>query len=147
MRKRTKLRITLRTPQIISQLFYIEEQISSSHLKEKIHEEHVAVSKIKVDPKHSFRYAKRYIICKQEVGPLLNLLNNTLTDNKYVMCCLLANQVNSVFTKPKQTSVIKDPVTFFLSHATREDDLFLTDITLSDSIIIEAILMASLLLF
>ena len=40
---------------------------------------------------------------------------------------------------PKQTSVIKDPVTFFLSHTTCEDDLFLTDITLSDSIIIEAI--------
>ena len=44
-----------------------------------------------------------------------------------------------MFTKPKQTSVIKDPVTFFPSHTTREDDLFLTDITLSDSIIIEAI--------
>ena len=108
-------------------------------MKEKIHEEHVAASKIKVDPKHFFRYAKRYSICKQEVGPLLNPLNNTLTDNKYEMCCLLVNQFNSVFTKPNQTSVIKDPVTFFLSHTTREDDLFLTDITLSDSIIIEAI--------
>ena len=109
-------------------------------MKEKIHEEHVAVSKIKVDPKHFFRYTKKYRICKQEVGPLLNPLNNTLTDNKYEMCCLLANQFNNVFTKPKQTSVIKDPVTlFFLSHATREDDLFLTDITLCDSIIIEAI--------
>ena len=154
MRKRTKLsRIILRTPQIISQLLSIEEQISSSHLKEKIHEEHVAVSKIKVDPKHFFRYAKRYSICKQEVGPLLN----TLTDNKYEMCCLLVKQFNSVFTKPKQTSVIKDPVTFFLSHPTREADLFLTDITFSDSIIIDAIkelpqtqqvvLMTSLLLF
>ena len=44
-----------------------------------------------------------------------------------------------MLTKPKQTSVIKDPVTYFLSHATREDDLFLTDITLTYSIIIEAI--------
>ena len=83
MRKRTKLSsIILRTLRIISQLISIEEQISSSHLKEKIHEEHVAVSKIKVDPKHFFMYAKRYSICKQEVGPLLNPLNNTLTDNK-----------------------------------------------------------------
>ena len=140
MRKRPKpSRIILRMSQIISQLLYIEEQISSSHLKEKIHEEHFAVSKIKVDPEHFFRYAKRYSIYKQEVGPLLNPLNNTLTDNKYEMCCLLANLFNSVFTKPKQTSVIKDPVTFFLLHTTRVDDLFLTDITLSDSIIIEAI--------
>ena len=140
MRKRTKLsRITLRTSQIISQLLSIEEQIRSSHLKEKMHEEHVTVSIIKVDPKHFFRYVKRYSICKQEVGPLLDPLNNTLTDNKYEMCCLLANQFNSVFTKSKQTSVIKDPVTFFLSHTPREDDLFLTDITLSNSIIIEAI--------
>ena len=154
MGKRTKLnRIIFRTPQIISQLLSIEEQINSSHLKEKIHEEHVAVSKIKVDPKHFFRYAKRYSICKQEVSPLLN----PLTDTKYEMCCLLVNQFNSVFTKPKQTSVIKDPVTFFLSHTTHEADLFLTDITFSDSITIEAIkelpqtqqvvLMASLLLF
>ena len=44
-----------------------------------------------------------------------------------------------MYTKPKHTSVIKDPVTFFLSHTTREDDLFRTDITLSNSIIIEAI--------
>ena len=117
MRKRTKLiRIILRTAQMISQLLYIEEQISSRHLEEKIHEDHVDVSKIKVDPKHFFRYAKRYSICEQEVGPLLNPLNNTLTDNTYEMCCLLPNQFNSVFTKPKQTSVIKDPVTFFLSH-------------------------------
>ena len=104
-----------------------------------IHEEHVVVSKIKVDPKPFYRYVKIYSICKQEVGPLLNPLNNTLTDNKYEMCCLLANQFNSVFTKHKETSVIKDPGTFFLSNTTREDDLFLTDITLSDSIIIEAI--------
>ena len=75
-------------------------------------------------------YAKRYSICKQEVDPLLNPLNNTLTDNKYEMCCLLANQFNGVFTKPKQTSVIKDPATFFLSHTTRGEDLFLTYITL-----------------
>ena len=40
-----------------------------------------------------------------------------------------------MFTKPKQTSVIKDPVIFFLSHPTCEADLFLTDITFSDSII------------
>ena len=110
MRKRTKIsRIILRTPQIISQMLWllflelIEEQINSSHLKEKIHEEHVAVSKIRIDPKHFFVYAKIYIICKQEVGPLLNPLNNTVTDNKYEMCWLLANQFNSVFTKLKQT--------------------------------------------
>ena len=110
-------------PQIISQLLYIEKQISSSHLKEKIHEEHVAVSKIKVNRKHFSMYAKRYSICIQEVSPLLN----TLTNNKYEMCCLLANQFNSVFTKPKQNSVIKDLVTFSHLHATREDNSFLNN--------------------
>ena len=34
---------------------------------------------------------------------------------------------------------IKDPVAFFFSHTTHEADFFLTDITFSDSIIIEAI--------
>ena len=85
MRKTTKLsRIILCTPPIISQLLYIEKQISS-HLKRKNHEKYVAVSKIKVDPKHWFMYAILYIICKQEIDPLLGQLNNTLTDNKYEM--------------------------------------------------------------
>ena len=97
MRKITKLSIIiLRMPQIMSQLLYIEEQISSSHLKEKIHEEHVAVSKIKVDPKHFFSYAKRYTICRQEVGPLLNPLNNTLTN----MTCVVYWQTNLTVCSP-----------------------------------------------
>ena len=110
-------------------------------MKEKIHEEHVAVSNIKVDPKHFLRYIKRFSICKQEVGPLLNRLKNILTDNKYEMCCLLVNQFNSVFPKSNQTYFIKDHVTIFISHATttREDDSFQTDITLSNSISIETI--------
>ena len=55
MRKRTKVsRIISRTPQIISQLLYIEEQINRSHLKEKINEERVVVPKIKVDHNHFF---------------------------------------------------------------------------------------------
>ena len=62
MCKRTKLsRIILRTPQMILQLLYIEEQISSSHFN--------IDSKIKVDPKHFFMYAKRNIIYKHGVGP------------------------------------------------------------------------------
>ena len=161
MRNRTKpSRIILRTLQIISQLLYIEEEIRNIHLKEKIHEEHVTVSKIQVVPKHFFRYVKRYSIYKQEVGPLLNPLNNTLTDNTYKMCYLLANKFNSMFTKPKQTSVIEVPVTFVLSHATttRDDGLFLTNIILylSQSLLnqlrnfpqtLQVVLMASLLLF
>ena len=66
-------------------------------------------------------------------------ITHYLTTN--IMCCLLANQSTSVCTKHKQKHVIKYPVTFFLTHptTTREDDLFLTDITLSNSIISEAI--------
>ena len=67
------------------------------------------------------------------------LLTCNLTVSNDLPCCLSVNQFNSVFSKAKQTSVIKDPVTFFLSHTTREVDLFLTDITHSDSISIEAI--------
>ena len=68
MRKRTKLsRVILRTPQVNSQRLSIEEQISSSHLKEKIHEEHVSVSKIKVDPNHFFMYVKRVFVNRRLV--------------------------------------------------------------------------------
>ena len=66
MRKRTILRM----PQIISQHCRTNEQ--QPFERDKNHEEHVAVSKIKVDYKYFYRYSKRYSICKQEVGPLLN---------------------------------------------------------------------------
>ena len=126
------MRIILRTPLHYLTTALIEEQISSSHRREEIHEEYVVVSKINVDHKYFSMFVKRYSICKQEVGVLLNIL----TDNKYEMCCILASQFTSVFTMPKPTSV-----TFFLLNVTtlREDDLFRTDITLSNSIIIGAI--------
>ena len=93
-------------------------------MKENIQVVHVAVYKIKVDPMHLFGYAKRYNICKQEVSPLLNPLNNTLTDNKYEMCCLLENQYKHIY-------IIKYPVSFSPSHATttRDTDLFLNKIS------------------
>ena len=60
MRKRTNLCKT-NSNKTIPQLIKIEKAIcdTDSHLKEKLNEESIAVTKIKREPNYFFRYAKK----------------------------------------------------------------------------------------
>ena len=71
------------------------------------------MTKIKEDPNYFFRYAKKFSICKTDIGPLLNCSTNTLSNDKYEMCCLLVDQFTSVFTTPDPKQIVTDPVSFF----------------------------------
>ena len=77
------------------------------HRQEKLHNEEIAVTKIKMDPNYFFRYAKKHSICQSEVGPFLGPTKTVIT-NKYEICCSLLDQFNSVFTKPNLSSVDLD---------------------------------------
>ena len=84
MRKRLKLvKSSKSAPSIKAQLVEFEKQICDSHLSEKLFEEKVAVTKIKEDPNYFFRYAKKFSICKTDIGPLLNCSTNSLINDKY----------------------------------------------------------------
>ena len=52
-----------------------------THINEHSHEEAIAVAKIKEDPNFFFRYAKRFSITKQEIGPFYSD-NGSLTNAK-----------------------------------------------------------------
>ena len=90
----------------------IEEDIITSHINELSHEEAIAVAKIKEDPNFFFRYAKRFSITKQEIGPLYSD-NGSLTNDKKLICKLLLEQFNSAFSIPLSNKVVTDPVSFF----------------------------------
>ena len=66
----------------------IEEDIITSHINELSHEMAIAVAKIKEDPTFFFRYAKRFSITKQEIGPLYSD-NGSLTNVNKLICKLL----------------------------------------------------------
>ena len=104
---------------------------------------YVAIDTIseKEDPNYFFRYAKKFSICKTDIGPLMNRATNSLSNDKHEMCRLLVNQFTSVFTIPDPQQIITDPVSFFAheSNTGINKSLFLTDIMLNDDIIIEAI--------
>ena len=101
MRKRLKLvKSSKPAPLIKSHLVMLEKQLCDSHLDEKRFEENAAVTKIKEDPNYYFRYAKKFIICKTNIGPLMNRATNFLRNNKHEMCRLLVDQFTSVFTIP-----------------------------------------------
>ena len=57
------------------------------------------------------------------------------------MCAILLEQFNSVFTTPHLNKQVFDPVVFFSveSITCQDDELFLTDITITESIIIDSI--------
>ena len=84
---------------------------------EKCFEENVAVTKIQEDPNYFFRYAKKFSICKTDIGPLMNRATNSLSNDKHEMCHFLLYQFTSVFTIPDPQQIITDAVSFF-AHET-----------------------------
>ena len=123
-----------------AQILHLEELICDSHTQEKLHDEEIALTKIKTDPNYFFRYAKKHSICLNEIGPLMGP-NKALTFNKYEMCCSFLYQFNSVFTKPHSEEIVTNPSSFFSMQPSMSNttDLYLTDIVLSENIIIDAI--------
>ena len=99
-----------------AQILHLEELICTSHTQEKLHDEEIAVIKIKTDPNYFFRYAKKkHSICLDEIGPLMGP-NKALTSDKYEMCCSLLYQFNSVFTKPHSEKIVTNPSFFPCNH-------------------------------
>ena len=67
-------------------------------------------------------------------------VTESLTDDKQIMCELLWDHFNSVFTTPNSNKIVKDPITFFSIEELTNDQLpLLTDINFSESLISEAI--------
>ena len=106
MRKRTKLKKTSTlTLSVQSKLVSIERDSISSHQKEKMFKESLAVTKIKFDSKYFFRYAKKFSVCASETGPHYDKKRSLLTSDKLEMPTIVHEQLNSVFYNPssKQT--------------------------------------------
>ena len=120
----------------ITQLIKIEQAICDSHLKEKLNEESNDVAKIKSDPNFFFRYAKQFSIHKSDIGPIKK--KKLLVNERFEICSLLLDQFNSVFTSPITNMIVHDPVSFFSCQSLNPDKC-LTDIEITEQIIIDSI--------
>ena len=80
-------------------------------------------------------------MCTSEIGLLYDKKKNLLTSDKLEMCEILIEQFNSVFTTPHPNKQVFDPNVFFSvkSITCQDDELFHTDITITESIIIDSI--------
>ena len=137
MRIRLKLvKSSKPAPLIKSEVLMFEKLLYDSHL-----DENAAVTKIQEYPSNLFRYAKKFSICKTDIGPLMNSTTNSLSSDRHEMCRLLIDQFTSVFTIPDSQHIIADPDSFFAHEPLTgiNKSLFLTDIMLNEDIIIEAI--------
>ncbi len=150
MKKRTELRVLLSTSPRLTQcsmnkrkiedkLLLIEDKLLSSHKCEKSHDELRAVDKIKEDPNYFFRYAKKFILTRQEVGPFYDD-SGALTANKTIICELLLHQFNSVFSVPYPSKVVTDPAVFFsCTNMPHQSHAKISTIVINEDNIIEAI--------
>ena len=97
MRKRTKLiKISPLSLSVQSKSKLVSIQIYSSHQKEKMLEESLAVTKIKSDSKYFLRFANKFNMYASEIGPPYDKKVNLLTSDKLEMCAILLEQFNSV---------------------------------------------------
>lgn len=94
----------------------IELKLKASLDKERKHEEYLAVSKIKHNPKYFFSYCSRYLKSKARIGPLTTD-NGTTTDNPKEMAEHLLKQYESVFSTPSSPDIIRDPLIFYPDKA------------------------------
>ena len=93
MKKRAKLKKRLKScnrPEIIQNLISsIESDILCSHNNERLHEEELAVSRIKLIQFFSFALQKKFSITKQDIGPFYDGAGDLITDKSEISQLLL----------------------------------------------------------
>ena len=103
MKKRTKLKKRLLccpgSLNLENLILSIESDILNSHKSERLHEEEMAISKIKSDSNFFFRFAKKFSITNQDIGPFYNGHGDQIT-NKREISQLLLEQFSSVRHHP-----------------------------------------------
>ena len=87
------------------------------------------------DSNFFFRFAKKFIITNQDIGPFYNGHGDQIT-NKREISQLLLEQFSSVFSTPSNDKKITNPDLFFLDN---ENETQLDDIIINDDHIISAV--------
>ena len=88
----------------------------------------MAISKIKSDSNFFFRFAKKFSITNQDIGPFYNGHGDQIT-NKREISQLLLEQLSSVFSTPSNDKKVTNPDLFFLDNEneTQLDDIIIND--------------------
>ena len=80
-------------------------------------------------------------MCVSNIGPLYDKKRNLITSNKLEMRTILLKQFNRVCTTPLSNKQMTDPESFFSveSITSQDDEVFLTNIIIIESLIIDSI--------
>ena len=116
-------------------LHKIENELENLYNKRRSNQEKEAISKIKLNPRFFYSYAKKFSKTKSEIGPFINESSESITD-PFQTSELLRNQYEKVFSTPKKSMIIENPAEFFNSDFNGNNT---TDIIFSHDDIKEAI--------
>ncbi|KAK4322091.1 hypothetical protein Pmani_007146 [Petrolisthes manimaculis] len=117
---KSKLKKTNYAPRITKledELVGIENKLLQSHQEERTQNELQAVSNIQVNSKFFFTYAKKRLKTPSSIGPLEDA-NGEFESDPLNMARILKLQYETVFSPPKQESIINYPRPFFNEHQT-----------------------------
>ena len=102
----TRLTSPAKICKLRQELLDIEKKLQKSYRESSEYMENKAVKSIKVNPKYFYAYTKKSSKCKSKIGPLLDP-NSKLTSNSKEMAEILSKQYASVFSIPKDGSVVE----------------------------------------
>ena len=85
-----------------SELYDLNQKINQSIISQQDQREHVAVERIRKNPRYFYSFAREKKKMTSNIGPLLNQ-EGDLTDNPTEMANILQDQYASVFSDPKST--------------------------------------------
>ena len=91
---------------------YCNAWLLNSDKSERLHEEEMAISKIKSGSIFFFRFAKKFSITNQDIGPFYNGHDDQIT-NKRKISQLLLEQFSSVSSTSSNDKKVTNPDLFF----------------------------------
>ena len=100
-----------------NQLLEVEAKLKASHETQRKHEENLAVSAIKANPKFLYTYAKKKLTTKSSIRSLEE--DGNLIDKPWDITKTLSKHCSRVFSTPLEEKRIHSPGTFFNTHAAR----------------------------
>ena len=119
MRKKTSiskkintLNSPTRTLRLMKLLDTIETDLRTSYKSMKIKKENEALSKIKNNPKHFYKFANSFSKIKNQIGPLIDNKGEMIKDS-FLMAEILRKQYDSTFSTPRHDSNIDNLGDFF----------------------------------
>ena len=95
----------------------VEKELQKTEYRRRLSEEQEVIRRMESNPNYFYTFVKSKTKSKNKLGPFLDVNGNVIKEE---VAETLQKQYKSVWTLPRQESVIEDPESFFATGADKE---------------------------